>query len=210
MRWSARDSRPTTADDLTFHYDRIGRHGVIDQTLSIRNRGASAVAVRLTLAPLAANGHELPRVTTTSAYGTEAGRHIIPANFTDIDVLAFHGPGFRDVADVRVQVDHVEEVPFPAKIRDVVRTDRIDSRGNVVGPDGRYAQVRLTNPSREPVTVRVALIEYETPPPGNSQQAVDVQNLGDLITVPGRGVTTIPGPTNFPDAFVSVKAYFSR
>ncbi len=58
--------------------------------------------------------------------------------------------------------------------------------------------------------MRVALIEYENPPPGKSQQAVDVQMLGDLITVPGRGTTTIPGPTSFPDAFVSAKAYFSR
>ncbi|KAA1428476.1 hypothetical protein [Nocardioides antri] len=209
MRWRARDGRPTTAADLSFHYDSIGRSGVIDQTLSIRNRGSSAVALRLTFAPLDANGQELPGLTTTTAYGTDSGRHIIPARFTDIDVLAFQGPGFRDVADVRVQVEQVEEVPFPAKIRDVVLTDRIDSRGNVVG-GGEYAQVRLTNPSREPVPVRVALLEYEDPPPGRSQQAVNVQDLGGLVTVPGRGTTTIPGPTTFPDAFVSVKAYFSR
>jgi len=60
------------------------------------------------------------------------------------------------------------------------------------------------------VTVRAALIEYESPPPGKSQQAVDVQELGGLVTVPGRGATMIPGPTSFPNAFVSVKAYFSR
>ncbi len=100
-------------------------------------------------------------------------------------------------------------MPFPAKIHDVVLTERIDARGNVVG-GGKYAQVRLTNPNRKPVTVRVALIEYENPPPGKSQQAVDVQELGGLIAVPGQGSTTIPGPTNFPNAFVSVKAYFSR
>ena len=210
MRWRARDGRPTTAADLSFRYDAIGPTGVIDQTLSIRNRGSSAVAVRLTYAPLDANGRELPGLTTTSAYGTETGRHILPAKFTDIDVLAFHGPGFRDVADVRVQVEHVEEVPFPARIRDVVRTERIDVWGNVVVAGDEYAQVRLTNLSREPVTVRVALIEYENPLPGKPQQAVDVQELGGLITVPGHGTTTVPGPMNFPDAFVSVKAYFSR
>lgn len=209
MRWRARDDRPTTAADLSFQYDRMGRNGVIDQTLSIRNRGSSAVVLRLRFVPLDASGRELPALTTTSAYGTETGNHIIPAQFTDIDVLAFHGPGFRDVADVRVQVEAVDTVPFPERIREVVLTDRIDAWGEVVG-GGAYEQVRLTNVSRDAVTVRVALIEYEDPPPGWSQQAVDVQGLGGLVTVPGRGTTVIPGPTHFPDAFVSVKAYFSR
>ena len=209
MRWWGRNSQPTTPENLSFRYESIGRSGVIDQTLSIHNRGSSAVVVRLNFVPLDANGQEIAGLTTTTAYGTEAGRHILPAEFTDIDVLAFHGPGSRDVADVRVRVDEVEEVPFPAKLREVVLTERIDAMGNVVG-GGEYAQVRLTNLSREPVTVRVALIEFDNPPPGRSQQAVDVQELGGLVTVPGQGSTMIPGPTTFPDAFVSVKAYFSR
>lgn len=209
MRWLSRGGR-TTASDLSFHYDAIGRTGVIDQTLSIHNRGSSAVAVRLAFRPLDANGNPLPALATTSAYGTELGRHIIPAKFTDIDVLAFHGPGFREVADVLVQVEQVEEVPFPTKIRDVVLTDRIDDWGIVVPAGAPYTNVRLTNPSSQAVQVRVALIEYEQPLPGKSQQAVDVQELGGLITVPGLGTTKIPGPDRFPDAFVSVKAYFSR
>ena len=81
--------------------------------------------------------------------------------------------------------------------------------GNVVPPGYRYAYVRLTNTSREAVTVRVAFIEYEESWPGQSQQAIDVRPLGDLVEVPGHGTTTIPGPTQFPDGFVSVKAYYS-
>ncbi|WP_156391694.1 MULTISPECIES: hypothetical protein [unclassified Nocardioides] len=210
MRWRARDDRrTTTAADLSFQYDRMGRSGVIDQTLAIRNAGPSAVVLRLKVVPLDAHGREVSGLTTTSAYGTEIGNHVIPAAFTDIDVLAFHGPGFRDVADVRVQVEAVDSVSFPAKIRDVVLTERIDAWGDVVS-GGVYEQVRLTNRSRDAVAVRVALIEYEDPPPGASQQAVDVQQLGGLVSVPGKGTTTIPGPTRFPDAFVSVKAYFAR
>lgn len=210
MRWRAQDGRPTTAADLLFQYDRIGPNGVIDQTLSIRNLSSSAVVLRLKFVPLDANGRELSSLTTTSAYGTENGNHIIPAKFTDIDVVAFKGPGCRDVADVRVDIEAIDNVPFPAKIREVVLTDRINARGEVVGAGDVYEQVRLTNPSRDAVMVRVALIEYENPPPGASQQAVDVQHLGGLVSVPGKGTATIPGPTRFPDAFVSVKAYFSR
>lgn len=100
-------------------------------------------------------------------------------------------------------------MPAPTRVRDVVLTDRIDAAGNVVPPGYRYAYVRLTNTSREAVAVRVALIEYEDPLPGQSQQAIDVRPLGDLIEVPGQGTTTIPGPTQFPAGFVSVKAYYS-
>lgn len=182
----------------------------MDQTLTIRNNASSAVVLRLAFVPLDANGQELRGVTTTTAYGTEAGHHVIPARFVDVDVLAFHGPGHRDVADVRVEVLQVEPVPFPTKLRGVVLTERIDARGNVVPAGYEYERVRLTNNGLEPVTVRVALIEFDQPPPGQSQQAVDVQQLGDLVTVPGKGAVTIPGPTHFPDAFVSVKAYFSR
>lgn len=101
-------------------------------------------------------------------------------------------------------------MPFASKLREVVLTDRLDARDDVVGPGQRFERVRLTNINRSEVTVRVALIEFEDPPPGASQQAVDVQPLGDLVTVPARGATTIPGPTHFPDAFVGVKAYFAR
>lgn len=210
MRWRKRRGARTTAADLTFKYERLATTGVIDQTLSILNSGSSAVALRLVLVPLDANGHELEGVTTTTAYGSEAGHHIIPAKFTDIDVLSFDGPGFRDVTGVRVDVQEVLPVPFAAKVREVVLTDRIDGAGNVVPPGYMYEFVRLTNISREAVTVRVALIEYEEPVPGQSQQFVDVQPLGDLVEVPARGTTIIPGPSHFPDAFVSVKAYYSR
>jgi hypothetical protein len=209
VQWSKRSTDPTTAADLRFEYERIAKTGVIDQTLSIKNRGSSAVALRLAFVPLDVDGQELRGVTTTTAYGTEAGNHVIPAKFTDIDILAFHGPGFRDVADVRVDVQQVMQVPSPKKVRDVVLTDRIDTAGNVVPPGYRYAYVRLTNTSREAVAVRVALIEYEEPWPGQSQQAIDVRPLGDLIEVPGQGTTTIPGPTHSPEGFVSVKAYYS-
>lgn len=205
-----RDARTTSEADLHFRYEPWGQSGVMDQTLSITNRGPDAVVLRLGWVPLDAHGRELPGLGTTSAYGTEAGRHVLPAGLTVIDVLAFHGPGSRDVADVRVRVDAVEPVDFPSRLRDVVLTDRIDAGGAVVGPGVPYEQVRLTNVSRRPVTVRVALIEFETPPPGQPKQAVDVQELGGLVTVPGKGSTLVPGPDAFPDAFVSVKAFFSR
>lgn len=207
MRWKR--ARPTTAADLSFHYEQHARSGVIDQTLSIRNSGSSAVTVRLTFTPLDARGEPLPEVATTTAYGTEAGRHVLAPGFTDVDVLSFHGPRHREVADVRVRVDAVETVPFASKVREVVLADRIDASGQVVS-GGWYEKVRLTNINREPVDVRIALIEYERPQPGFSQQAVDVRQLGGLVTVPARGSVVVPGPTEFPDAFVSVKAYFSR
>lgn len=209
MRWRSRSADQTTAADLRFTYERLAQTGVIDQTLSIRSRGASAVALRLEFVPLDANGRELPGLRTTTAYGTEIGHHVIPPKFTDFDILAFHGPGFRDVADVKVDVQQVVQVPSPTAVRGAVLADRIDAGGNVVPPGYGFAYVRLTNTSREAVAVRVALIEYEEPPPGYSQQAVDVRPLGDLVEVPGLGTTTIPGPTQLPRAFVSVKAYYS-
>lgn len=104
-----RAPRATSESDLSFHYDRLGQDGVMDQTLSISNRGPSAVELRLSWVPLDASGRELPGLEVTSAYGTEVGRHLVPAGLTDVDVLAFHGPGERDVADVRVRVEAIEQ-----------------------------------------------------------------------------------------------------
>lgn len=201
-------AKSTSASDLLFRYDAWGANNQIDQTFVVRNQGPAAVTLDLTFVPMDASGRELDGVTTHSAYGIGGGRQVIPANFTDLDVLYFSGEGCRDVADVRVAVNGVENVAFPDKIKNVVVAERV-SEGRVVGPAEVYDSVRLINANRRDVFVRIALIEYESPFEDYPQQAVDVRPLGGLVAIPGRGTAVVAGPDRFPDAFVSVKPYFS-
>lgn len=201
-------AKSTSASDLLFRYDAWGANNQIDQTFVVRNQGPAAVTLDLTFVPLDAQGRELDGVTTHSAYGIDRGMQVIPPEFTDLDVLHFSGDGCRDVADVRVTVNGVQNVGFPDKIKHVVVAERLGG-GRVVGPAEVYDSVRLTNPNRREVFVRIALIEYEEPFEDKPQQAVDVRPLGGLVAVPGRGTAIVAGPGRFPEAFVSVKPYFS-
>ena len=126
-----------------------------------------------------------------------------------LDVLRFEGPGARDVEDVDVRVREAEEVAIerPSEEPQVQRLDR----GRPVEYAHLFDAIRLTNPGDAEIKVRVALIEYEDPPAGESQQWVRVTQLASLTAVPAGGKKTIRLPVRLRGRVIgSVKPYFSR
>ena len=90
--------------DLTFEYRAYGGDDQIDQVLEITNDGTTAVVPTLDITPLDKSGQPIPGVKVSSAYGSERGERVVPAYFTDIDLLHFEGERAGDVRDVRVRV----------------------------------------------------------------------------------------------------------
>jgi hypothetical protein len=124
-------------------------------------------------------------------------------------VLRFEGPGARDVEDVEVRVREAEEVSIepPTEEPEIQRLDR----GRPVEYEHLFNAFRVTNPGDTEVAVRVALIEYEDPPEGESQQWVRVTELAPLTSLAAGDGKTIRLPPRLRwNVIGSVKPYFSR
>jgi hypothetical protein len=94
-----------------------------------------------------------------------------------------------------------------------VRTAFGSDEGRVVVPQdwAVFDAIRLTNPGDAEIKFRVALIEYEAAPEGESQQWVRVTPLAPLTAVPAGGKKTIRLPARLRGRVIgSVKPYFSR
>jgi len=77
--------------------------------------------------------------------------------------------------------------------------------------DHLFDSFRLTNPGGAEIDVRVALIEYELPPEGESQQWIRVTELAPLTTLAAGAKKTIRLPRQVRGRVIgSVKPYFSR
>jgi hypothetical protein len=74
-----------------------------------------------------------------------------------------------------------------------------------------FDSVRVTNVDQVPIEIRVVLIEYENPPPGESQQFVRATPLSSLLKLAAGGETTLRLPHELRGRVLgSVKPYFSR
>jgi hypothetical protein len=83
-----------------------------------------------------------------------------------------------------VSVREADEVAIE-RPTDEAEIQRLDTRRPVdVRPSLRF--LRLTSPSNAEIDVRVALIEYELPPEGESQQWIRVTELAPLTTLAAR------------------------
>jgi hypothetical protein len=197
------------AADLRFDFELEAKPGFISQTLTIENPGTASLAPVLELTALDAGGDPMPEVRVRTAFGSDQGRLVVPADWAVIDVLRFEGPGARDVEDVDVRIRTADEVAIerPSEEPAVQRLDR----GRPVGYSGLFDAFRLTNPSNAEVKVRVALVEYEDPPPGESQQWVRVTELAPLTTLAAGAKKTVRLPAPLRRRVIgSVKPYFSR
>lgn len=52
----------------------------------------------------------MPDVEVRTAFGSDEGRLVVPADWAVLDVLRFEGPGAREVEDVAVRVREGDEV----------------------------------------------------------------------------------------------------
>jgi hypothetical protein len=201
--------RSASAPDLRFEFELLAGENEIDQTMTIENPGDTSLAPVLEYTALDASGDPMPGITVRTAYGSDQGRLVVPADWAVLDVLRFEGPGAREVEDVDVRVREADEVAIEPPTEEAV-VQRLD-RGRPVGYAGLFDEFRLTNPGDVELKVRVALIEYEDPPEGESQQWLRVTELAPLTTLAAGGRKTIRLPARPRGRVIgSVKPYFSR
>ncbi|WP_433183566.1 hypothetical protein [Actinoallomurus sp. CA-150999] len=204
---------PSNPDpQIAFTFDRTTGSGYMDQVLTMTNYGLTATAPTLKLVPLDRAGHTLPGVTVRTAYGSDRGLVVLPPRSAGDDVLAFDGPGFRDVADVQVTVLHKDRAKRPASAAVDLRARRLlDTR--YTDPSEDFDTVLLENTNDVTVEVRVVCILWENPPPGATQQMVRSLPIGGLISIAPLGDVRVPvtGPVRqLARSCGSVKVYYSR
>jgi hypothetical protein len=201
--------RTTAAHDLRFEFKLLAGENQIDQTVTIENPGDTSLAPVLGYTPLDAAGEPMPDIQVKTAYGSDSGRLVVPAEWAVLDVLRFEGPGARKVENVDVRVREADEVAIerPTEEAEIQRLDK----GRPVEYAHLFDSFRLTNRGDAEIDVRVALIEYELPPEGESQQWVRVTELAPLTTLAAGGKKTIRLPRPLRGRVIgSVKPYFSR
>lgn len=151
----------------------------------------------------------------STAYGSDRGWVVAPADDVVIDILRFDGPGTRDVRGVEVRVTGLE----------VVAGLDVAGRGSgpVVQPEVSYLgaggteveepwnarTVRISNPGGVAYPVRVIGIDWEQPSPGQSQQAAVVTQVGGSSRVEAGGSVDVRVPGHLRRAFASLKVYVS-
>jgi hypothetical protein len=201
--------RPTAAPDLRFEFELLAGENEIDQTVTIENSGDTSLAPVLEYTPLDAAGEPMPDIQVKTAYGSDIGQLVVPADWAVLDVLRFEGRGARKVENVDVRVREADEIAIetPTEEPEIQRLDK----SRPVEYAHLFDSFRLTNPGDAEIDVRVALIEYELPPEGESQQWVRVTELAPLTTLPAGGEMTIRLPRPLRGRVIgSVKPYFSR
>ena len=205
------EAAPTRAGDLSFEYRAIGGDGYMDQVLEITNHGESAVVPKLEITPLDKAGQPITGLKVTSAFGSERSGRVLPADFTDYDVLKFEGERATKVRDVDVTVARLEEVDYPTVYREVT-VERFDDGRVVRAGDATFDAIELTNTNPNDLPLRIALIGWARAPRGAPQQAEWVIPLSDnLVTVPAKKRKMIRMPPDLADwVIVSVKPYPAR
>jgi len=209
----ARSPEPPRFD---FAYRATSGSGIMNQILEITNPSPRSYAPVLKLSAVDDSGITLPEVTVSTLFGSDRGELVVPARTGVVDVMRFSGKHLDRVADVRASVSTAALVHYPAITSEPTVTP-IDSSDAVVTRNDVFARVRVNNDNNDPITIRLVYIIWDTPPEGQTQQADRTEPIGDLVTVPAHGETTVQITPN--DAALirkyagaapaSIKAYFS-
>jgi hypothetical protein len=204
---------PSSPDPrIDFAFRRIASPGYMDQTLRMTNYGFTATAPTLKLVPLDREGHAIPGVTVRTAFGSDRGLVVLPPRSAGFDVLAFDGPGSRDVMDVRVSVRHKLRLKRPKSAVEEPHAQRLlGARPTEPGQD--FDTLLLHNGTVLTVAVRLVCILWEDPPPGAAQQMIRSFPIGGLVSVPPLGEAQVPvtGPVRvLARSCESIVVYFSR
>ncbi|WP_460708813.1 hypothetical protein [Myceligenerans halotolerans] len=128
------------------------------------------------------SGEVLPDVRVQSVYGSMVANMVIGPG-ENIDVLIFDGPGAAAVDDVRVL--EVEAIPVEASAWQApLEAVPLDDDGVPLDYPAGFSKVALENPNGASADVRVVAIIWDNPETGQTQQAQEVIELSQLITVP--------------------------
>src|SRR5689334_18686161 len=68
---------PALARDVSVHYERIGKFGQMDQTVTFTSAASVPMIITAALVALDKDGNQLPEVTVTSIFGTELGTRVL-------------------------------------------------------------------------------------------------------------------------------------
>lgn len=195
---------------LAFQFQSKAPAGAIDQTLTIRNRDNGALAGVLAITPLDASGNKIAGVTVHTAFGSDRGLVVVPADTLVNDVLTFRGPLAHRVKDVAVKLTRTIPVTGVTVTTPPV-VERFDRDGSPVGKGEPFDSFRVSNDSTGAVAARVVLLEYDKPPPGQPQQAIRVTKLTGLLKLEPHASRQIRLPAGLRDHAVgSLKSYLSR
>lgn len=168
--------RRRRAAPFTLTYVAESTDGSLDQTLRITNTTETSVIPTLHFRPFNAYGLELPHVTAIGVNGTHAGRAVLPAGGTLVDVLRFDGQGSELVQHVQVEMTDVEEVDHPALVQPT-RSVMIDLDQKATAEPNDFWGIGLVNPNPFGVTMRVSLVRLEDRKPHRPRQVADVVTL---------------------------------
>lgn len=195
------------AVELEFAYQADGGEGYIDQALTITNSGTAAGAPDLDIVALDARGAELPEVEVVTAFGSDAGRQVVPAYTAVIEVLKFKGPRAADVADVAVTVADPGTLEVDLPPANAIKVKRFDIDGSADN-ENTLGSVLVTNTYDAPITVRVVGLEFAPADPGEQQHFHRVSELaGPLTLQPGDTVRQRVGAKYRARFFGSVRAF---
>ncbi|RPF21751.1 hypothetical protein [Myceligenerans xiligouense] len=207
--------RGDLSDELSFSFDRTNGQGYMDQTLAIVSETRQRMVIKAAVAVFDESGEVLPDVQVRSVYGALVANMVIGPG-ENIDVLIFDGPGATAVHDVRVL--QVDAIPVDASAWEApVDAVPLDGDGVPLDYPAGYSKVTLENPNGESADVRVVAIVWNNPETGETQQAQDVIELSQLITVPPGGKIVIDVEQSMQDLIsgyagtnaLSVKAYYA-
>lgn len=165
---------------FTLSYVAQATDGSLDQTLTMTNATDSSVVPTLRFRPFNAYGLELPHVTTIGVNGSHAGRAVLPAGGSLVDVLRFDGQGADLVQHVQVELAGVEQVDHPA-LEHPTRSVMIDLEKKATAEPDDFWGIGLVNPNPFGVTMRVSLVKLEERRPHVPQQVEDVVTLQENV-----------------------------
>lgn len=192
---SDRDSEASVGDVVT-SYEDIAPPGFIDQTVEFSNRTNVAIAVTAEFTALDIEGEPVPGITVATAFGSDRGLLVVPpAGFYDI--LTFDGERVRDVTDVDIDVTAMRNVEGFALVGEVEPIPISD--GVEVTKFDVFSDIRVQNPSSSDIAVRIVCIDYDSPDPGEAQQAVEIIEVVDLISLPPKSTESVSVSSQFAD-----------
>ncbi len=169
-------------------FTRIAPTGYVDMSLDFSNPTKRPVTLQGRLVARDASDVEMPDVTVTTAFGTEAGRAIVMPGGS-VDFVQLQGARAGEVRDVTFEITMSAAIDVPVATEPVGVTS-IDAQGRELDYDMLAEQVRLENPNVAPVHIRVVLMVLRAAEAGVPQQATLVRDV-TAVEVPPNGETTI-------------------
>jgi hypothetical protein len=172
-------------------YQDIADPGLIDQTVTLKNRSDEAIVPVIKYKALDADGDPVPGIKVETAYGSDRGLLVV-ATPGGTDVLVFSGDRVDDVVGVEAVVQKTLDAP---DMNSSVQIEpELFSHGSPVTKLEAFDEMKLTNTSRADVALRVVCLVYDRPSPGNAQQADEVTVVLDRVEL-AAGETVSTGVT---------------